>query len=366
MTYNLIQALIVGLNGKDVKPALLHMQKSIDYLIEENRVLREQLKSKTGCKRIVLTNAQRRRLAVKGFAIGKHGLKQITDLFQPSTILGWYRKLVAQKYNGAPYRRKSGRPRVDQEVIEKVLWLTKRNYNWGYDRIRNTLVYLGFEVSRSTVKRILDDNGIFPEPEKHRSLRWKEFISSHMDVMVATDFFSVELLTKRGLIRCMVLFFIDIGTRKVEISGVKVDPDGKWMKQVARNITDFESGFLKDKRYLIHDRDPLFTKEFDEIVESSGVEIIKMPPFVPDMNPYAEKWVQSLKFECLNKIIFTNQTQLEYAVSEFVTHYHRERPHMALDRKIIDPYPQDPDGEIVEFQRLGGLLRSYRRVKKAA
>ncbi len=135
--------------------SLLHMQKSLDYLIEENRVLREQLKSKTGCKRIVLTDGQRRRLAAKGFAVGREGLKNITDLFQPATILGWYRKLVAKKYNGAPYRRKSGRPRISSEIIERVLWMAKRNYCWGYDKIRNTIVHLGYDVSRSTVKRSL-------------------------------------------------------------------------------------------------------------------------------------------------------------------------------------------------------------------
>ncbi|MFI4910897.1 MAG: helix-turn-helix domain-containing protein [Sedimentisphaeraceae bacterium JB056] len=231
------------------------MQKSVDYLIEENRVLREQLKVKTGCKRIILTNVQRRRLAVKGFAVGKHGLKQITDLFQPATIIGWYRKLVAQKYNGAPYRRKSDRPRVSPEIIERVIWLAKRNYSLGYDKIRNKMVYLGFEVSRSTVKRILDDNGNFSEPEKQRSLRWSEFLKSHIDVMAATDFLTVELLTKRGLVRCMVLFFINIATRKVEIAGIKCDPDGQWMQQIARNVTDSQDGFLKDVRYLIHDRD---------------------------------------------------------------------------------------------------------------
>jgi putative transposase len=292
-------------------------------------------------------------------------LKHITDLFQPTTILGWYRNLVAQKYNGAPYRRKSGRPRVSPEIIERVLWLAKRNQSWGYDKIRNTMVYLGFKVSRSTVKRILDDNGITPEPEKQRSVQWNEFLKSHLDVMAATDFLTVELLTKRGLVICMVLFFINISTRKVEIAGIKCGPDGQWMKQIARNVTDSEDGFLKDVRYLIHDRDTLYTKDFDDILKSSGIEIIKTPPCSPNLNPHSEKWVQSLKFECLDKMIFTNQAQLEYAVSEFVTHYHRERPHMALGGKIIDPYPQDPDGDIVEFERLGGLLRSYRRVKKA-
>jgi hypothetical protein len=152
------------------------MQRSIDYLIEENRVLREQLKVKTGCKRIILTNAQRRRLAVKGFAVGKHGLKQITDLFQPATIIGWYRKLVAQKYNGAPYRRKSGRPRVSPEIIERVVWLQNEIIAGVMIRYE-TQCLSGFEVSSSTVKRILDDNVIFQNQRKSEACDGKSLLA---------------------------------------------------------------------------------------------------------------------------------------------------------------------------------------------
>jgi transposase InsO family protein len=164
----------------------------------------------------------------------------------------------------------------------------------------------------------------------------------------------------------MILIFIDLASRRVEIGGIKANPDGAWMKQVARNLTDCENGFLKNTKYLVHDRDPLYTKTFDAFVESSGTEIIKTSVCAPDMNAYAERIIQTLKHECLNKMIFTTQEQLEYAVSEFMTYYHRERPHQGLGGAIIDPWPQDDDGEIVEFQRLGGLLKSYRRVRRAA
>ena len=164
----------------------------------------------------------------------------------------------------------------------------------------------------------------------------------------------------------MVLFVIDIATRRVEISGIKTNPDGKWMAQMARNMTDSFDGCLLGKRYFVHDRDRLYTKEFDEIIEAADVKIIKMPPCAPDMNAYAERFVQTIKHECLNKMILTSQEQLEYVIKEFMEHYHHERPHMGLGGKLIDPWLQDEDGEIIEFERLGGLLRSYRRVKKAA
>jgi putative transposase len=353
------------ISDKQTQDILLQMQKSLDYCQEESRVLREVLRDQYGCKQLQLTDSQRRRLASKGHDVGRHLLKQVSVLFSPDTIIGWYRKLVAQKYDGSR-SRKAGRPRTSKELVDLVIRIARNNPSWDYDRIRGVIEHLGFEIGKTTIRRILDDHGIVPDPEQKRRIRWKEFLASHKEVLAATDFCCVELLTKRGLVRCMILFFIDIASRRVEIAGIKASPDGLWMKQVARNITDSEDGFLKDNKYLIHDRDSLYTKEFDEIIESSGTTIIKTSVCAPDMNAYSERFVQTLKFECLNKMIFTSQDQLEYAVSEFMTYYHRERPHQGLGRAMIDPWPQDEDGEIVEFQRLGGLLKSYRRVKMAA
>ena len=180
-----------------------------------------------------------------------------------------------------------------------------------------------------------------------------------------TVFFSVELLTPQGLVRCLVLFVIDVASRKVQIAGVKTEPDGQWMKQIARNLTQADSGFLQGKRYLIHDRDPLFTKAFDEILEAGGTKAVKTVRQSPNLNAFAERFVQSVKHECLNKMILTSEKQLEYVLTEYLAYYHRERPHDGLGGKIIDPLPQDADGPIVRFERLGGLLSSYRR-KRAA
>lgn len=362
-TFHYFTALVAGLSDHAAQQALLNLQKSLEYCMEENRVLREQLQQNTGRVRVVLTDSQRRRLGVRGFAIGRHILSSVTTLFQPETILGWHRKLVAQKYDGSARRRASGRPRVAQEIVDAVLRLARRNPSWGYDRLRNMLAYLGMNLGRTTVKRILDDHGIVPAPEHKQRVQWGEFLRSHADVIAATDFFSVELLTPRGLVRCMVLFVIDIATRRVDIAGIKADPDGAWMLQIARNLTDGETGFLRGKRFLVHDRDPLFTKAFCDTLAATGVETIRTPPATPNMNAYAERFVQTIKHECLNKMILTSQLQLEYVIGEFMEHYHRERPHMGLGGRLIDPWPQDLDGEITEFQRLGGLLRGYRRVK---
>lgn len=327
----------------------------IEYLKEENRILREKL----GNRRIQLSDNQHRRLTVKAKPLGRKILQEVTDLFSPETILGWYRKLIAAKYDGSA-NRKGGRPKVRQEVIDLVLKFKQENARWGYRQIRNYLVYLGFPIGATTVKQILQDHGFSPDPDMIRKTTWKEFINSHMEVMAATDFFSVELLTKRGLVRCMVLFVIELATRKVEIAGIKADPNGTWMKQVARNLTDGDDGFLNGKRYLIHDRDPLFTKDFQEIIGIAGVQVVKTPKQSPNLNAFAERFIWSIKFECLNHLILTSPEQLEYVIKEYLDYYHHERIHQALGR-IIEPRHEGQTGEIACIERLGGLLKSYHR-----
>ena len=158
----------------------------------------------------------------------------------------------------------------------------------------------------------------------------------------------------------MVLFAIDLATRKVEILGVQHDPNGKWMEQIARNVTDCESGFLKDKKYLIHDRDTLFTKEFTAILSSSDIECIKLPPKSPNLNAYAERFVRTIKEECLNHLILTSEKQLRYVLSEYLDYYHTGRVHQALG-KIIEPEYEGNTGEIFCIERIGGLIKSYHR-----
>ncbi|MBI9018881.1 MAG: transposase [Phycisphaerae bacterium] len=226
--------------------------------------------------------------------------------------------------------------------------------------------YLDMKLSKASVWRIMVDHGFNPDSEVRNSGDWEKFIKSHFGVLAATDFFTIELLTCKGLVRCMVLFVIDIATRRVHIAGIRINPDGQWTEQIARNLTDYENGFLNGKKYLIHDRDLLFTKKFDDILGAVGVTSVKTVKRSPNLNAYAERFVQTIKKECLNHLILTNEEQLKYAVDQFIEHYNHERPHENLDGKMIDPLPQDDDGEIIRFERLGGLLKSYRRIKQAA
>ncbi len=264
-------------------------------------------------KRLLLNDSQRRRLARKAKKLSAEMLERTSLTHAPTTILGWYRKLIAQKYT-APHR-KPGRPQIYHEIVKLVLRLREENPRWGAKRICDVINSLDIEVSRTSVRNILVRHGYDPEPDATPT--WKLFLKSHFDVITACDFFSVEIATPKGLIRYMVLFAIELSTRRVEILGVKCDPDGAWMEQIARNITDCENGFLNNKKYLIHDRDSLFTQNFASILKSAGVECIKLPPKSPNLNSFAERFVRTIKEEAFNHLILTSESQLRYVLKEF-------------------------------------------------
>ena len=229
----------------------------IEYLREENRVLREQL----GNRRLRLTDSQRRRLAAKANGLGRKLLAEVATIVTPETLLRWHRRLIAEKYDGSG-KRGSGRPRTAAEIEQLVVQMAKENRAWGHRRIQGALSNLGHKLARSTIADILERHGIEPAPERSRKSTWKEFLTQHWDLIVAADFFTVEVWTTTGLQRFIVLFFIELSTRRVEIGGISAAGNGLWMTQIARNLTDSVDGLLAGKRYLIHDRDPLFTHEF--------------------------------------------------------------------------------------------------------
>ena len=235
------------------------------------------------------------------------------------------------------------------------------NPRWGYTRIQGALRNLGHEIGRNTIKRVLVENGL--DPVGGRRTTWKTFLKAHWGAICATDFFTVEVVTWRGLARYFVLFVIDLKTRRIEVAGISPAPDGPWMSQIARNLTDIESSFPKRTRYLIHDRDPLFTEQFGRILEGSGVRPVKLPAQSPNLNAYAERFVRSIKSECLAQIIPLGERHLRRSVSEYVEHYHRERNHQGLGNELIVKASQDcvHDGSVECRERLGGVLRYYRR-----
>jgi transposase InsO family protein len=333
-------------------------QDVIEYLQAENRVLREQL----GDGRLFFTDGQRRRLAERAKAIGRKGLFGIDTLVTPDTLLRWHRRLIAKKYGGSR-ARKPGRPSTAAEIQGLVIRMARDNPRWGYTRIRGALHNLGHEIGRNTIKRILLESGFDPARFQRRGMSWKTFLNAHWGAIAATDFFSVEVLTRWGLIRYFVLFVIDLETRRVEIAGITRQPDGEWMKQIARNLTDIDDGFLTGVGYLIHDRDPLFTEAFRGVLGSSGVRTVKLPARSPNLNAYAERFVRSIKSECLAQIIPLGEGHLRAAVKAYTEHYHVERNHQGLENELIEDRcgAADMNGDVERHERLGGILNYYYR-----
>jgi len=334
-----------------------HQQAVIEYLQAENQALREQL----GKKRIRWTDVQRRRLAEKAKAVGRSALATLGTIVTPETLLRWYRQLVTAKYDGSK-QRGLGRPSTKLDVVSLVVRMAKENPSWGYTRLRGALNNLGHEVARNTIKNILLAHGLEPAPERGRRTCWQTFIKSHLGAIAGADFFTVEVLRGFGLVRYYVFFVIDIATRRVHIAGITSQPSEAWMKQIARNLTDYVDGFLKQTRYLILDRDPLYTCAFRGMLKESGVNIVRLPSRSPDLNSYAERWIRSLRSECLSHMIPLGERHLRTLISEFLAHYHGERNHQGLGNRLIEPLVANTNSGkdvIRRRERLGGVLNYY-------
>jgi putative transposase len=293
-----------------------HQQHLIHYLIEENRVLREQI----GNRRMRFSDDQRRRLAARAKKIGRKLLNEVATIVTPETLLAWHRKLIAQKYDGST-NRGPGRPRTAAEIAELVTRMATENRSWGYRRIQGALSNLGHLLAFKTIANILKQHGIEPAPERSRKTTWKEFLTRHWEQIVASDFFTIEVWTPTGLKRFIVLFFMELSTRRVEIGGIASKANGLWMAQIAGNVTDEVDGFFKEKRYLIHDRDPLYTQEFLSMLADASIESVKLPPRSPNLNPYAERFVKTIKEGCLEQMILFGEDSLRTSIRQFVDHY---------------------------------------------
>jgi Homeodomain-like domain len=238
----------------------------IEYLVTENRILRHQI---TG--RVRFTDGERMTLAAIGQQLGKQALEEVANIVKPDTILAWHRKRVAQKFDGSQQRKAPGRPTIDPALEALVVRLAQENRSWGYERIVGALANLGSTLSDQTVGHILKRHGLPPAPERKTTTTWKEFIRTHMDVLVATDCFTAEVWTKVGLVTYSVLFVIHLASRKVQVAGVTPHPDEQWMQQVACNLTMEEWGFLSPGQYLIHDRDTKFCAACQQIIDGAWI-----------------------------------------------------------------------------------------------
>jgi transposase InsO family protein len=248
-------------------------------------------------------------------------------------------------------------------IVDLIVRMALENRSWGYTRIRGALANLGHQVGRGTIANILKENGIEPAPERNGHTRWSAFLKAHGECLAAADFMSVEVCTFRGLVTHYILFFIDIASRSVHVAGITSHPENLWITQIARNVTDADAGFLRGKTHLILDRDTKYSDAFRALLAREGIHVIRLPPRSPNLNSYAERFVRSIKEECLSRLIFFGAASLRRAITQYLSHYHRERNHQGLGNRLLQPGAAigELHGPVIRRQRLGGMLSYYHR-----
>jgi len=254
------------------------------------------------------------------------GGKDVLVGFAPDTLMRWYHRLIAQKFDGSTHRAQPGRPPVAEEVERLAVQMAEENSTWGYRRIQGALANLGHHIDKLTVRNILRRHHMEPAPQRRKGgMGWAQFLKLHWEVLAATDFFTVEVATWHGLVTYYVLVVMELATRRVQVAGITPHPTTAFMQQCARQLTDPFEGFLLEKRYLIHDRDTKFTQAFDALLKGSGVEPLLLPPRSPNLNAHCERFVRSIKEEALNHMVMLGEAALSYAIHQSLAHSHAER-----------------------------------------
>ena len=276
----------------------------------------------------------------------------------PRTLLRWHQRLVARRWT-YPHRR-PGRPTIERDVQALVLRLARENPTWGYRRIVGELRGLGVAVSASSVRAILIRHELPPAPERDGA-SWRQFLRQHAATMLACDFLTVETI---WLTRIYVLFFVSLERRRIEFIASTSNPDGRWTAQQARNLLMQLADRGQSFRFQLHDRDSKFSGGFNEIFASEGVAIVRTPIRAPNANAYAERWVGTLRRECLDRILIINRRQLEHLLRVYTAHYNRHRPHRSLSLQPPDePTSVSGGAPIRHIQRhtlLVGLINEYK------
>ena len=238
--------------------------------------------------------------------------------------------------------------------------MAEENPTWGYTRIQGALKNVGHRVGRSTIARILKAHGVSPVPARPTS--WQTFLRAHWGAVAGADFFSTEVWTWRGLVTYYTVFVIDLASRRVQIAGSTPHPNDLFMRQISRALTASDDGLLRDHRVLIRDRDRKWSWDVRRELRDAGVHVVLTPFQAPNANAYAERFVRSIKHECLDRIVPFGERHFRRALKEFVDHYHRERNHEGLENRLIDgDAPSRRAGRICRRLRLGGLLNYYER-----
>jgi putative transposase len=274
---------------------------------------------------------------------------------KPETLLRWHRQLVARRWTYA--HRKAGRPPLARSLRDLILRLARENPHRGYRRIVGELKGIGIFVSATSVRKVLLAAGLPPAPER-RQASWRSFLRAQAASVLACDFLTVETAF---LQRIYILFFISLATRRVEYVACSANPDGRWITQQARNLV-MQLGDEQPFRLLIHDRDAKFSHTFDEVFRSEGIKVIRTPIQAPNANAYAERWVRTVRADCLDRILILGRRHLQHVLGVYRQHYNEHRPHQAL--RLLPPDGRDPTplnaaDRLHRRDLLGGLIHEY-------
>lgn len=287
-------------------------------------------------------------------------LGQVVLLFKPDTLLKWHRELVRRKWT---FKKGAvrGRPAISHDLEALVVRLANENSTWGYGKLQGELLKLGFDIGCSTIRDVLKRQHVLPAPYRpKRSSSWRTFLRHYHDEMLACDFFTVETAWLKTL---YVLFFIELGSRRVHLAGCTVNPTSAWVTQQARHLSwQIQDGTVP-VRFLIHDRDTKFAAAFDTVFTTDGVTIIRTPIQAPNANAFAERWVRSVREECLDRILILGERHLHHVLTAYVDYYNRARPHQGIDQRCPVPLQRSTarDGPIERRDLLGGVLHDYYR-----
>jgi putative transposase len=288
----------------------------------------------------------------------RQALEDSIRLFKPATVIGWHRAAVRRKWT-YQQKRQPGRPPIDAELEQWVLRVARDNPGLGYDKLKGELRKLGWRASPTTIRTVLLRHGIPPAPERSRQgSSWRTFLNHYKEQFLACDFLTVETLTLQTL---YVLFFVEHATRQVYLAGCTAHPEAGWVTQQARQMTWELRDRAVPMRYLIHDHDTKFTGMFDTVFESEGIEIVDIPYEAPNANAYAERWVRSVRQECLDKLIVLNERHLRRVLTEYLGYYNTRRPHQGVDQDSPLGLTMSTEGPIRYRNVLGGIIRDYYR-----
>jgi len=332
--------------------------RRLRFLVVHNRVLRD-----TGADLGRMTDTHRRALGEAAHGMNSDDLAACEPIVTVDTLRRYYRELVVAKWT-YPNTGGPGRTPLPSETVHAVLRLARENPRIGAPGIVRRLAAIGITVSASSVRNILRAHDVGPAPERSDDSDWRTFLESHATQIAAIDATAVEAMQADRLVTQWCVMAIHHDTRRVQLLGITDTMNEDWMVQQARNLTDPDHGFLRGRRFLIMDRDPAFSERFRATLSTVGVTPKRIPPHSPNCNPFIERFFRSLKEECLNLCIPMGQAGLRHLVTEYLEHYHRERPHAGLDGAVIDPDPllANRSGAIGRKDRLGGLLTMYHRV----